>query len=127
MNPKLISKIKEDGVLKRIQNIQRSALNSILSVSRLNRMLSTNLTLDNKGFDPVKLIDSLYYSFFEKLDAKDQNILTLQIRFAEKIKSLCFDNELNPVILINLSALKERIYKTSKKRINKEERKIKSL
>ena len=65
MNPELISKIKEKGALKRIQNIQRSALNRILSVSRLNRMLSTYLTLNNKGFDPVELIDSLYDSFLK--------------------------------------------------------------
>lgn len=126
MNPELISKIKEKGALKRIQNIQRSALNRILSVSRLNRMLSTYLTLNNKGFDPVELIDSLYDSFFEKLDINDQNILALQIRFAEKIKSLCFEDELNPIIVAKLISLNERINKTSKKRINKGDKRHKN-
>ena len=79
-------------------------------------MLSTYLTLNNKGFDPVELIDSLYDSFFEKLDINDQNILALQIRFVEKIKSLCFEDELNPIIVAKLFSLNERINKTSKKK-----------
>ena len=125
MSPELISKIKEEGILNRVQNIQRSALNRILSISRLNRMLSTNTTLKN-GLNPVDLIRSLYDTFFEKLDIKDESVMALQIRFTEKIKTLSLDNEINPIILTNLNALKERIYKTSKKRINKGNEKIKN-
>ena len=45
--------------------------------------------------------------------------MALQIRFAEKIKSLCFEDELNPIIVAKLISLNERINKMSKKRVNK--------
>ena len=45
--------------------------------------------------------------------------MALQIRFAEKIKSLCYEDELNPIIVAKLISLNERINKMSKKRVNK--------
>ena len=48
MEPDLISKIKQDGILERIQNIQYSALNNLLEYSKLNRMLSTSKPLKVK-------------------------------------------------------------------------------
>ena len=52
--------------------------------------------------------------------------MALQIRFAEKIKSLCFEDELNPIIVAKLISLNERINKTSKKRINKGDKRHKN-
>ena len=45
MQKLLISKIKNEGVLKLLQNLQLSALNRILSVKNLNRILSSHSTL----------------------------------------------------------------------------------
>ena len=59
IDPELISKIKPEGGLKTIQNLQFAALNQILSVQRLNRMLSTKNTIIGNGLSPEILIDHL--------------------------------------------------------------------
>src|SRR6056300_1895668 len=60
VDPELISKIKKEGGLERLQNIQYSALYQILSVVRLNRMLSAGLTLEGVGLSPDALLEEIY-------------------------------------------------------------------
>ena len=54
MNPKLVSEIKGEGVLLMIQNLQRSALNRMINTKKLNRMLSTQITLVGNGLTVEK-------------------------------------------------------------------------
>ena len=81
MEPDLISKIKQDGILERIQNIQYSALNNLLEYSKLNRMLSTSNTLKGKALDPSELVYQLYLSLYDINKKLDNSLMVLQIRF----------------------------------------------
>ena len=116
MNPSLISKIKGEGALKRFQNIQHSAINNLLSIKKLNRMLSTETTLKGNGLSPDLLLEHLYSTFFDKKTLLDNTKMTLQIRFIERINQLTFEKKLNPRIKITLIAFQKNINRIAKKR-----------
>lgn len=116
MNPNLISKIKSKGILKVLQNLQFSALNQILSIRRLNRMISAENTIIGDGLSPEALIEKLFHTFFKENMPLDDSVMTLQIRFAERVKKLVNENELNPKLKSTLLAFQKLIYKTAKKK-----------
>ena len=115
MDPKLISKINPVGGLIILQNLQFSALNRILSVKRLNRMLSTEKTLIGNGLVPEVLLEHLFNSFFKPKATLDDSIIALQIRFAERIKKLIIEERLNPKLKTILVAFQSLIHKTAKR------------
>jgi hypothetical protein len=112
----LVSKIKQEGGLERFQNLQYSALNRILSVERLNRMLSAGATLEGEGLSPDELLDQIYFSFFYSETPLDDSKVALQIRFAERIKMLSEEKELNPRLKATLTAFQNTLHKKAKKR-----------
>jgi hypothetical protein len=116
MNPNLISKIKSKGILKVLQNLQFSALNQILSIRRLNRMISAENTIIGDGLSPEALIEQLFHTFFIENMPLDDSVIALQIRFAERVKKLVNENELNPKLKSTLLAFQKLIYKTAKKK-----------
>lgn len=116
MNPNLISKIKSKGILKVLQNLQFSALNQILSIRRLNRMISAENTIIGDGLSPEALIEKLFHTFFKENMPLDDSVMALQIRFAERVKKLVNENELNPKLKSTLLAFQKLIYKTAKKK-----------
>ena len=116
MNPNLISKIKSKGILKILQNLQFSALNQILSIRRLNRMISAENTIIGDGLSPEALIEQLFHTFFKENMPLDDSVIALQIRFAERVKKLVNENELNPKLKSTLLAFQKLIYKTAKKK-----------
>ena len=122
----LLSKIKEEGGLERIQNIQFSALNQILSVDRLNRMLSAGTTLEGMGLAPDELLDQIYFSFFYSETPLDDSKMALQIRFAERIKMLSNEKKLNPSLKATLEATQNGLHKKAKKRAKSGTRKEKN-
>src|SRR5210317_170399 len=73
VDPELISKIKKEGGLERLQNIQYSALYQILSVVRLNRMLSAGLTLEGVGLSPDALLEEIYSSIIDSKTPLDDS------------------------------------------------------
>ena len=115
IDPELISKIKPEGGLKTIQNLQFAALNQILSVQRLNRMLSTKNTIIGNGLSPEILIDHLFHSYFKNIDTLDESEMVLQIRFSELIKKLVNENKLNPILKTIIANVQNKIYDISKK------------
>jgi hypothetical protein len=112
----LISKIKEEGALKLIQNLQYSALNRILSVKNLNRILSSHTTLIGQGLHPDEILDHFFFQLIVKPSSIDDSFKTLQIRFAERILELSEEKELNPRIKTSLEAFKKEMYRIAKKR-----------
>lgn len=112
----LISKIKEQGALKLIQNLQYSALNRILSVKNLNRILSSHTTLIGQGLHPDEILDHFFFQFIVKPSSIDDSFKTLQIRFAERILELSEEKDLNPRIKTSLEAFKKEMYRIAKKR-----------
>ena len=115
VTPELISKIKGEGGMERLQNIQYSALSQILNRERLNRMSSSESTLEVKGLSVSTLLDALYLSFFETKSPLDPSLMALQIRFMEQLDTLLMDQKLNPSIKPVLSALQNQVLKTAKK------------
>lgn len=115
MEPELISKIKDKGVLKILQNLQFSALNRMLSVDRLNRMLSTNATLSGMGLHPDELIEYLFSGFYAEVPSLDASRMALQIRFVERLHELQTEKKLNPRIKSTLIAVEKKVLKAAKK------------
>jgi len=112
----LVSKIKDEGSLKLIQNLQMSALFRILSVNNLNRILSSHNTLVGQGLDPDEILDHFFIHLIVQTNTLDDSFKTLQIRFAERIQELSKEEELNPRIKTSLEAFKKKIYSIAKKR-----------
>lgn len=116
MKPELISKIKNQGALETLQNLQKSALNRMISTSQLNRMLSTQSTLPVDGLSPDELLDIVYYYLFEFNDPNDDSIKALQVHFTNRIAELREDSKLNPRIHSSLMAFQRVIHQLSKKK-----------
>ena len=111
-----VSKIKDEGSLKLIQNLQMSALFRILSVNNLNRILSSHNTLVGQGLHPDEILDHFFIHLIVQTNTLDDSFKTLQIRFAERIQELSKEEELNPRIKTSLEAFKKKIYSIAKKR-----------
>ena len=122
----LLSKIKEEGGLERIQNIQFSALNQILSVDRLNRMLSAGATLEGMGLAPDELLEQIHSRLLDSKTPLDDSKMALQIRFAERIKMLSNEKKLNPSLKATLEATQNGLHKKAKKRAKSGTRKEKN-
>ena len=112
----LVSKIKDEGSLKLIQNLQMSALFRILSFNNLNRILSSHTTIIGQGLHPDEILDHFFFQFIVKPSSVDDSFKTLQIRFAERIIELSQEKDLNPRIKTSLEAFKKEIYSIAKKR-----------
>ena len=122
----LVSKIKQEGGLERFQNLQYSALNRILSVERLNRMLSAGATLEGRGLAPDELLEKIHSRLFDSKSPLDDSKMVLQIRFAERIKILSNEKKLNPSLKATLEATQNGLHKKAKKRAKSGTRKEKN-
>jgi len=126
LKPELISKIKNEGGLKTLQNLQLSALNRILSVSRLNRMLSSQATLKGQGMKPDQLLKILFNSVFNTDITLDNSFMALQVNFTNRILELIKEEKLNTRIKSSLTAFQNKIYKLTKKKSKTGEQTIKN-
>src|SRR6056300_532167 len=117
LDPSIIFKIKENGSLEMIQNLQKSALSGILSSKKLNRMLSTNTTLTGEGLSPDELIHSLHSSLFAETILLDDSFLALQIHLVNHLITLYEDEKLNPRIKTTVSAQIKELNSLAKKKM----------
>ncbi len=92
---KLISKIKKDGVLALISNLQKSVFNRILSVKKLNTIISTENTLEGNGLSVFELIERLTNNL--TIDFVEPDILQreLQKNLINHFKILIEDDKLS--------------------------------
>ena len=92
---KLISKIKKDGVLALISNLQKSVFNRILSVKKLNTLISTENTLEGNGLSVFELIERLTNNL--TIDFVEPDILQreLQKNLINHFKLLIEDDKLS--------------------------------
>ena len=90
----LISKIKKEGVLELISNLQKSVFNRIFSVKTLNRMISTEITLEGNGlkvFDLLNLISNYLINERNNPDLLEREIqknIVAQIHILQKNEKL---------------------------------------
>ena len=116
MDKSLISQIKSEGVLGLLQGLQLSAFNRILSISKLNRMLSAGESLEGDPLSVQGLIDSLFETIVKKPENPDLSEQRLQIHFVQRIDELMGEEKLNPSIKSFLLDTKNKIHKLAKRR-----------
>ena len=116
MEKKFISQIKEEGILNYLQNIQLSALNRLLNVDKLNRMLSAQESLSGNALTVQELMDHLFETLYKnKSHNPDLSEQRLQLYFTEKIDMLMGEEKLNPAVKSILLDIKSKIYKFAKR------------
>ena len=115
MDKSLISQIKGEGVLGSIQGLQLSAFNRLLSVTKLNRILSAGESLEGDALSAKGLIDSLFETIVKKPERPDLSEQRLQIHFVERIDELMDEEKLNPTIKSLLLDTKNKIHKFAKR------------
>ena len=116
MDKSLISQIRAEGVLGLLQGLQLSAFNRILSVSKLNRMLSAGESLEGIPLSVQGLIDNLFETIVKKPENPDLSEQRLQIHFIQRIDELMSEEKLNPSIKSFLLDTKNKIHKLAKRR-----------
>ena len=116
MNKQIISEIKGEGGLINLQNLQRSALNRLLSVRRLNRMLSANASLVGQGMDAAELLNRLYTDLITAPQELDLSQKSLQLHFATQLKALLEEDKLNPSVKAEIKGMLYKLEKLAKKK-----------
>ena len=116
MKKKLVSKIKEEGVLASFQNLQIGALNRFLSVDKLNRMLSAQESLLGNALTVEQLLNSLFKTIATKPFTEDLFEQRLQLHFIDRINLLMTEKDLNPTVKGLLMELKNDFYSLSKRK-----------
>ncbi len=115
MDKTIISQIKSEGILSSLQALQLSAFNGILSVSKLNRMLSAGESLEGNPLSVEGLIDNLFETILKNPENPDLSEQRLQIHFVQRIDELMGEEKLNPSIKGLLLDTKNKIYKLAKR------------
>ena len=127
MDKSLISQIKAEGVLGSLQGLQLSAFNRILSVSKLNRMLSARESLEGNPLSVEELIEDLFKTIVKNPENPDLSEQRLQINFVERIDELMGEEKLNPSIKSSLLDTKYKIHKLAKRRGGSHYKYLKSI
>ena len=127
MDKSLISQIKAEGVLGSLQGLQLSAFNRILSVSKLNRMLSAGESLEGNPLSVEELIENLFKTIVKNPENPDLSEQRLQINFVERIDELMGEEKLNPSIKSSLLDTKYKIHKLAKRRGGSHYKYLKSI
>jgi hypothetical protein len=113
--PSLISKFEGDGHLDLISNLQKAALYRLMNTDRLNRMLSTTVTLEGDGLNPHELIESLAQGLIYKNSQPDLLERNLQLAFIERSKELLADDKVHVEIKSGVFKQNESLKKWLKK------------
>ena len=127
MDKSLISQIRGEGVLGLLQGLQLSAFNRILSVSKLNRMLSAGESLEGTPLSVQGLIDNLFETIVKKPENPDLSEQRLQIHFLQRIDELMGEEKLNPSIKSFLLDTKDKIHKLAKRKGGSHYKYLKSI
>jgi hypothetical protein len=104
--------------MERIENIQKSSLNRLLSSRKLNQILSSYSTVEGLGLNSKDVIQEIEKHIFSILnpDTSEQN---LQVYFVEKLLELIDDKKLHPSIRSFIISLKRNLNKKFKRNTNK--------
>ena len=113
LNKDIISQFNNSDGLYKIEAMHERALNSLLSNTRLNRMLSSDNSIKGDALKYYELFDNLFESIFQKVVPTDQIKRNLQISFTKKISELITEEDLKDVIKSKALSIKQKINKIS--------------
>ncbi|MDG2475489.1 MAG: zinc-dependent metalloprotease [Flavobacteriaceae bacterium] len=113
LNKDIISQFNNSDGLYKIEAMHERALNSLLSSTRLNRMLSSDNSIKGDALKYYELFDNLFESIFQKVVPTDQIKRNLQISFTKKISELITEEDLKDVIKSKALSIKQKINKIS--------------
>ena len=116
LNKDIISQFNNSDGLYKIEAMHERALNSLLSNTRLNRMLSSDNSIKGDGLKYYELFDNLFESIFQKVSPTDQIKRNLQISFAKKISELITEEDLKDGIKSKALSMKQKINKISERK-----------
>ena len=114
----IVSKIKKDGVLSLISNLQKSAFNRILSVPKLNNMISTENTLEGNGLYVFELIEYLTNNLTKEITKPDILQRELQKNMIHHFKSLMEDEKLSNEVkgyILNKNKILMKYFRSQKR------------
>ena len=126
MEPDLVSQIKREGVISVFHNIQKGAIDRLLSVSKLNRIQSSYRTLKGKGISVKQILNSLYKDFYSTIPQPDLFQRGIQLYFVERLEFLLNQRNLSLTIKTDLLQTKKDIFNFAKKQSKKSLSKFKS-
>ena len=113
LNKDIISQFNNSDGLYKIEAMHERALSSLLSNTRLNRMLSSDNSIKGDALKYYELFDNLFESIFQKVVPTDQIKRNLQISFTKKISELITEEDLKDVIKSKALSIKQKINKIS--------------
>ena len=116
LNRDLITEISGEGELLKIQNLQRAALNRLLSTRDLNRMVSTLTTVAGEGLSPTGLLNILYNDIIVSPKNLDVSQMSLQLHLVDQLQKMLLDDKLQVVIKSDVRELLSKINKSSKRK-----------
>lgn len=112
----LVAEFAPTGMLFRIQNTQRAALNRFLSTRKLNQIFESQASLPGNGLSTQELLSTLNEHLFKSVTQPDTSQKSLQIHFVNQGKNLLEDEKLNPVVKTELKSILEEVERFAKKK-----------
>lgn len=98
LSKSVLSKVKPNNRLQRVENIQKAALHRLLSAKKLNSMLDTQQTLPIKALTVKQLLSDLTEDIIYHSQNPDLLERTLQKNLVKHYLTLSEDGALNPEI-----------------------------
>ena len=124
LNKSIISQTNNSDGLYRIERIQERVINSLFSNSRLNRMLSSEKSIEGNSLSYNELFDDVFNSIFGNINPDDTVERNLQLFFTKKIISLFSEKDLKDVIKSKALSVKRDINKFASRKIRANSDKI---
>jgi hypothetical protein len=116
MQKDLVSQINEDGGLLEMQRVQTRALQRLMSKNKLNKLLSSNNSLNGTGLSVRALLMHLYNTLVVDVTSPDISQQNLQLVFASQLKSLLDQDEVHPSIKAQLWDIRKALSRFAKKK-----------
>ena len=94
--PEVVGRFTDEGMLSRVEQLQKAALFRLMSTERLNQMVSAQQTLPGDGLSALELIDTLNDQLVAENSLSDVSLRHLQAGFMERLVEMMEDQKLVP-------------------------------
>ena len=96
--PEVVGRFTDEGMLSRVEQLQKAALFRLMSTERLNQMVSAEQTLPGKGLTAQELVEILYEDLVEDNTLSQVSLRHLQAGFMERLVEMLNDPKLVPAM-----------------------------